>query len=178
MSLGLVIPLLTSLTPATEAAAESQWSPLPSDQWQALRKATDVPVKVTFRVHETDGYFPPADATHFAWAVKLDEATMRAARPELFEGPTRILYPFASLGFTLFSPICPHLGGRYTWIAGESRFICPLHGSQFSTSGAHLAGPAPRGLDPLPLREMNGATQVTWIEYRGNTPDHIILKIG
>ena len=31
-------------------------------------------------------------------------------------------------------------------------------------------GPAPRGLDPLPLREQNGKAEVTWIDYQSNTP--------
>jgi menaquinol-cytochrome c reductase iron-sulfur subunit len=177
ISLGLTIPLLTSLTPAT-AAAENEWSPLPHDQWTALQKATDTPVKVTFSVHDVDGYLPAADAKHFVWAVKVDEATMRATRPELFAGATKIAYPIANLGFTLFSPVCPHLGGRYEWIDGQSKFHCPLHGSEFTKTGARISGPAQRGLDPLPLRQMNRRAQVTWIEFKGNTPDRIVIRIG
>ena len=82
------------------------------------------------------------------------------------------------MGFTIFSPICPHLGCRFSWVDAQNKFICPCHGSEFTGIGTHVAGPAPRGLDPLPLRESNGKAELTWIEYKQNTPDHIVLRIG
>ena len=42
--------------------------------------------------------------------------------------------------------------------------------------GPHVAGPAPRGLDPLPFRERNGAAEVTWIVYQSNTPQRIVVS--
>ncbi len=44
---------------------------------------------------------------------------------------------------------CTHLNCPVTWYAGVSgigRYICPCHGSQFTITGAHVAGPAPRPL--------------------------------
>lgn len=37
---------------------------------------------------------------------------------------------------------CPHLGCTPRWEAGTRRFRCPCHGSQFSTEGVALNGPA------------------------------------
>jgi Rieske Fe-S protein len=135
-------------------------------------------VKVTFMLHESNGYFGAVDLEQFFWAIRADEATMRKKRPQLFEGIEKVPYPVVNLGFVVFSPICPHLGCKYTWTDSINKFACPCHGSQFTNVGEHVAGPALRGLDPLPLRDFQGKVQVEWIEYKQNTPDHIILKVG
>ena len=177
ITLGLAIPLLSSLSPAPDAL-RNDWTPLTPAEWAALQKATDTPIKVTFTLHQVDGYLPPADDQEFVWAIKANTAELKAKRPELFEGPTKLPYPVVNLGFTIFSPVCPHLGCRYSWIDVQNKFICPCHGSEFTNLGNHVAGPAPRGLDPLPLREVNGKAELTWIEYKQDTPDHIVLQIG
>jgi menaquinol-cytochrome c reductase iron-sulfur subunit len=177
IGLGLVIPLLTSLVPPHDAN-NSEWSPLTPDEAAALQKATDKPVKVTFQLHETNGYFGASDSEQFVWAVKVDEATMRKKRPGLFSGAEKLPYAVVNMGFVIFSPICPHLGCRYNWDPKLGRFACPCHGSEYTNIGEHVAGPALRGLDPLPLKDFDGKVQVEWIEYKQNTPDHIILKVG
>ena len=177
IGLGLAVPLITSLVPTSDANA-SEWSPLTPAEADQLKKATETPVKVTFNLHETNGYFGASDTEQFFWAVRTNEETMRKKRPQLFDGIEKVPYPVVSMGFTVFSPICPHLGCRYTWIGAANRFECPCHGSQYTNIGEHVAGPALRGLDPLPLRDFNGKVEVEWIEYKQNTPDHIILKVG
>jgi Rieske Fe-S protein len=179
IGLGLAVPLITSLVPSPDAVGGNDWSPLTAAEWAALQKATDKPIKVTFSLHEVDGYLPPADTDQFVWAVKATEADFKAKRPELFAaGGDHLPYPVGYMGFTIFSPICPHLGCRYSWVDGQSKFICPCHGSEYTNLGEHLAGPAPRGLDPLPLQESNGKAELTWIEYKQNTPDLVVLRIG
>jgi len=177
ITLAIAVPVLTSLVPAADAVGNA-WSPLTPDEWAALQKATAKPIKVTFTLHQVDGYLPPEDDAEFVWAVKANEADFKAKRPDLFEGSTKIPYPLVYLGFTIFSPICPHLGCRFSWVDAQNKFICPCHGSEFTNIGTHIAGPAPRGLDPLPLRAVNGKAELTWIEYKQNTPDHIVLRIG
>lgn len=177
IGLGLAVPLITSLIPAGEAVS-NDWSPLTDEEFAALEKATATPIKVTFNLHQVDGYLPPEDDAEFVWAIKADLEEFKKDRPELFSGPTAVSYPVVNMGFTIFSPICPHLGCRYSWVQAQNKFICPCHGSEYSNIGTHLAGPAPRGLDPLPLREVNGKAQLEWIEYKQDTPDHIVLRIG
>ena len=46
---------------------------------------------------------------------------------------------------------CPHLGCTVPWISGENQFICPCHGSVYEYNGARVSGPAPRGMDIMPL---------------------------
>jgi Rieske Fe-S protein len=175
IGLAIAIPCVTSLIPAADALA-SNWSPLSPDELASLKKATLKPIKVSFAVKDTDGYLPESSTDEFVWAIKADEAIMKAKRPELFEGTAKLPYPVVNLGFVIFSPICPHLGCRYAWSDELNKFACPCHGSQYTTYGAHTAGPAQRGLDPLPLRDQSGAAQITWIQYEGNVPDHVVLS--
>lgn len=178
IGLGLVIPLVTSLIPAADAVTD-QWSALTPAEAAALKKASaTTPVKVTFQLHETNGYFGATDAEQFVWAVAATPEQMKEARPDLFIGADKMPYDTVNMGFVIFSPLCPHLGCRYAWNDGQKKFVCPCHGSVYSELGAHEAGPALRGLDPLPLREFQGKVQVTWIEYQQNTPAHVVLRVG
>jgi menaquinol-cytochrome c reductase iron-sulfur subunit len=178
IGLGIAIPVITSLLPPADATTD-QWSALTPDEVAALKKATNSPVKVTFAVHETNGYFGASDTEQFVWAVKASDDQVRKERPELFtDGPDKVPYPVVNMGFVVFSPICPHLGCRYAWNQPQNKFICPCHGSVYSDLGKHEAGPALRGLDPLPLRDFQGKVQITWIEYATNTPALIVQKVG
>ena len=42
--------------------------------------------------------------------------------------------------------VCTHLGCVVPWNAGENRFICPCHGSQYNNEGKVVRGPAPLSL--------------------------------
>jgi Rieske Fe-S protein len=176
IGLGIAIPVVTSLIPSAEASAEN-WSPLTADEMAKLKTATDKPIKVSFAVKNKDGYLPESSTDEFVWAVKTDDATMKAKRPELFEKPPNgVPYSVVNMGFVVFSPICPHLGCRYAWDDQLNKFACPCHGSQYTNLGVHTAGPAQRGLDPLPLQDKDGTAEVTWIQYEQNVPDHIVLS--
>lgn len=48
--------------------------------------------------------------------------------------------------FTAVDVACTHQGTSVFFSAGSDRFICPNHGSEFSTSGSVLQGPATRSL--------------------------------
>ena len=178
IGLGLAIPLITSLVPPSSGSTD-QWSPLTPDEAAQLKKATEKsPVRVTFKLHETNGYFGSTDTDQFVWAVRATDQQMQQERPELFNGIDKVPYPVVNMGFVVFSPICPHLGCRFAWVQAQSKFLCPCHGSVYSELGKHEAGPALRGLDPLPLRDYQGKVEVTWIEYATNTPAMIVQKIG
>jgi cytochrome b6-f complex iron-sulfur subunit len=42
--------------------------------------------------------------------------------------------------------ICTHLGCVVPWNAGQNKFICPCHGSQYDNTGKVVRGPAPLSL--------------------------------
>lgn len=182
--IGLVvaIPCLTSLVPESIVhpdKAGGTWAPLSAADLKSLENSTNNPVKITFSFKYADGYLPPSEDTQFVWGVKFtpeQEQSFKANRPDLFgKKADEVPYPAVTMGFVVFSSICPHLGCRYQWQAEAKRFICPCHGSQFGIQGEKLAGPAPRGLDPLPFRETNGTAEITWIQYKSGTPDRVIV---
>jgi Rieske Fe-S protein len=189
IGIGAIITVVVGIPSAISLIPESllkpsqlggTWTPLAPEEFKALAASVDSPVKLTFSFKYQDGYLPPVDDTQFAWGVKLSPAeisSFQEKRPDLFDKPSdKVAYDaVSSMGFVVFSSICPHLGCRYNWDASAKRFICPCHGSQFDVVGAHVAGPAPRGLDPLPFREHNGAAEVTWIQYRSQEPDRVIV---
>lgn len=42
---------------------------------------------------------------------------------------------------------CTHLGCTPSWLASDTKFKCPCHGSGFRISGINFEGPAPRALE-------------------------------
>ena len=177
IGIGLAIPLVTSLLPPS-GEGNDQWSGLTPEQADAFKKATaNAPVKVTFNTHEANAYFGATDTEQFVWAVRVSDDEFAKARPDL-AGDGKVSYPVVNLGFAVFSPLCPHLGCRYAWADEQKKFVCPCHGSIYSELGVHEAGPALRGLDPLPLREYEGKVQITWIEFAPNQPGRVELKVG
>ncbi len=45
------------------------------------------------------------------------------------------------------STVCTHLGCTPNWLATDSKFKCPCHGSGFRMTGINFEGPAPRPLE-------------------------------
>jgi cytochrome b6-f complex iron-sulfur subunit len=45
------------------------------------------------------------------------------------------------------STVCTHLGCTPNWLAGESKFKCPCHGSGYYINGVNFEGPTPRPLE-------------------------------
>ena len=76
----------------------------------------------------------------------------------------------------VFSPICPHLGCRYTWHPQLNRFVCPCHGSVFNMEGKEVAGPAPRGLDTLPVEIKDDKLYVAWERFKVGIPQKVIIS--
>jgi len=70
-----------------------------------------------------------------------------------------------------FSAVCPHLGCAVGFDLARGVFACPCHTSAFSLDdGRRLAGPAPRGLDPLPVEVHDGEVLVTYQQFIQGIP--------
>jgi menaquinol-cytochrome c reductase iron-sulfur subunit len=181
IGLVLAIPTAISLVPESLIKGETTggtWSPLTADEFKSLQAATENPIKLDIRFTAQDGYLK-TDVEQFVWGLKLSPAEVadfKAKRPDLYKrAGGAIKYNAITMSFIIYSPICPHLGCYYQWQAGLKKFVCPCHGSVFSELGAWEAGPAPRGLDPLPFREADGKAEVTWIRYQTQQADRIIV---
>ncbi len=176
IGLSLAVPIIGGMMPS-EAESKGTWAPLSREEFEELNLATQTPVRLLFTYSVQDAYLAPTAEHEYVWGIKADPAEFVRERADLFRDGRPVL-PYApiNMGLAIFSPLCPHLGGRYNWIPDARIFRCPLHGSTFNFCGAHLGGPAPRGLDPLPLQERDGLAEIMWIRYRATTPDHIVVS--
>jgi Rieske Fe-S protein len=68
---------------------------------------------------------------------------------------------------------CPHLGCKVGYQAEHKGFGCPCHDSSFSIEGEHQGGPAPRSMDPLDTRVVNGEVEVRFVRYRAQVKERI-----
>ena len=62
--------------------------------------------------------------------------------------------------FTALTATCTHEGCTITGFSGQS-YVCPCHGSQFSTSGGVLNGPASRSLRQYQTQFAGGVLTIT-----------------
>jgi menaquinol-cytochrome c reductase iron-sulfur subunit len=177
IGLGLAIPIVGSLVPDVGSDGAT-WTGLDEAGWNELQAATNTPVQIDIKLTTKDAYLPEQGAPESVYGIKVkDPSKFRMDRSDIFvNGKDTLPYGVANLGFVIFSPICPHLGCRYQWKAELNRFACPCHGSQFDRDGAHIAGPAARGLDPLPLREQSGKAEVEWIRFQPTVPSRIVIS--
>jgi len=178
IGLGLAIPIVGSLIPDVGAGGAT-WTPLDEAGWKELQTATDKAVHINFNLSTKDAYLPTENAPESVWGIKVkDPSKFKADRSDLYlpDGKDSLPYQIVTMGFVIFSPICPHLGCRYNYDSDANKFACPCHGSQFDNLGKHIAGPAARGLDPLPLREQSGKAQIEWIRYQPTVPDRIVVS--
>lgn len=63
-------------------------------------------------------------------------------------------------GFLAMSRTCTHLSCTVPWVAGENKFVCPCHSSEFDIRGDVISPPAPRALDLYPVVIENNILKV------------------
>lgn len=73
---------------------------------------------------------------------------------------------------------CTHLGCAVPYDQGVGQFVCPCHGSAFTSDGDVLNQPAPRPLDLFPL-SINKAGEIVVdtsspVKREDVSPDHIV----
>jgi cytochrome b6-f complex iron-sulfur subunit len=75
-------------------------------------------------------------------------------------GSSYLVTRIAENSFNALTAICTHEQNLITGFS-SGRFVCPAHGSQFSTSGAVANGPAIRALQSFPTQFTNGVLTFT-----------------
>jgi cytochrome b6-f complex iron-sulfur subunit/menaquinol-cytochrome c reductase iron-sulfur subunit len=65
-----------------------------------------------------------------------------------------------------YSVVCPHLGCSINAEPAGNGFSCPCHTSAFAPDGKRIAGPAPRDMDELKTRIVQGFVEVDFHKYR------------
>lgn len=147
----LAVPVLRYiLYPLYSNSALSRWSKV--GLVDSLPAAGKPPVKMEITFRKLDG-----------WRETVTTESVYVLRSA--DGKVRVL-----------SAICPHLGCTVQWRASKSNFFCPCHGSTFSENGKHLAGPARRGMDPLPTRQDQGDLLVHFEFFREDVPNREVVS--
>jgi len=73
-----------------------------------------------------------------------------------------------------FNAECPHLGCKVGYDKAAKRFGCPCHDSAFDAEeGKVLGGPAPRSMDPLETRVVDGKVEVRFVRFRAQVPERV-----
>lgn len=66
----------------------------------------------------------------------------------------------------VYSSSCTHLGCKYDWDPRLQRFVCPCHNSVFGITGRVISGPAPRRLDTLQSKVVDGNLYVHFEQFK------------
>ena len=66
----------------------------------------------------------------------------------------------------VLSAVCTHLGCTVPWLEKQNKFICPCHQATFDGAGKLIGGPAPRGMDVLPVKIEQGILKVQYQFFR------------
>jgi quinol---cytochrome c reductase iron-sulfur subunit, bacillus type len=141
------IPVLRAfISPALKRPPEKGWVKVA----QADNLDIDTPVKVDFTETIDD-----------AW---VETRALRTVWLRTEDGET----------FTAFSGTCTHLGCAFALDTKDNIFRCPCHNGTFDLkTGQVLGGPPPRGLDPLPVRVVDGAVQIIYKQFRSGVPERV-----
>jgi Rieske Fe-S protein len=138
--------------------------------WAALKLRTrlkdDSPVFIPYTVERVEGYLEET-ITKGVWVIKPSPALASkiASRRENMEFP-QVGWANKPTDPVAFATKCPHLGCNVRWVAEEGHFICACHNSHFQLDGSVISGPAPRGMDTLPVRTDRGQLEVMDMEFR------------
>jgi len=126
----------------------------------------DKPVFVPYKVHRVEGYLEES-IRKGVWLIKPSAATAGqiASRKNTLRFP-EVGWANTRNDMVAFAPKCPHLGCNVHWSADQKAFLCPCHGSRFALDGHVIGGPAPRGLDTLPVRVHDDQIEVMDMEFR------------
>lgn len=144
----LAIPLVASIFGTVKKVKNKIFSRLTPVNTIPILK----PVNLNFETAKTDAFIKNVE-TQDAWVVKRSDTDI-----------------------TVFSPICPHLGCRYAWNSNQKLFICPCHNSVYTIDGKVVSGPAPRGLDTLPLKIEHGELYILWERFKVGIPQKIQVE--
>lgn len=77
--------------------------------------------------------------------------------------------------FRALSAVCTHLGCTVNRLGSGAGYFCPCHGSEFSTEGDVLSGPAPRGLEWLAVSRARDGRIVIDLRHQVEADKHLVV---
>lgn len=136
----LAAPLIRfTLFPLTAKTTETKWSDAgPISELET----SDKPLTRTVMVEQIDG-----------WRKSISEKIVYVTKDSAGQ-------------LSVLSAVCPHLGCSVQWQDGKKAFVCPCHSAQYESNGTRTGGPAPRGMDTLESKIVNGRLMVRYQYFR------------
>jgi menaquinol-cytochrome c reductase iron-sulfur subunit len=143
ITLFLSVPFVSFLIPSSNEGGEEKFIKVPN--FPGI--PTEKPTKMTFSYVDKQAFIT-SNVVYDIWVTKhaADKATV-------------------------YSPLCPHLNCRYTFV--ENLYKCPCHGSVFNQDGKCIAGPSPRPLDTLAYKIESGELFVKWELFKAGIPEKV-----
>ncbi len=139
-------------------------------------KKENIGFQFKFKRGFKEAFMPEQQIEKNIWIVKATPEVQKAVYggkdSKFYDNKGDVLHVNkANSPYIGFSGKCPHLGCGYKWRRTKSNpdgvFLCPCHLSLYDAAGRVISGPAPRGLDVLPLKvDAAGEIQIVDIEYK------------
>ena len=176
IGLPLVYPVLKFLMKPMYAPFDNRWV----DVGNVNRiKAENKGVQFKYKKRVKEAFMPEADVDKNVWILKATpevlEQVYGGKDMDFQDSKGRVVWTNKrNFPYVAYSGKCPHLGCGYKWRKvpklGREIFLCPCHLSIYDSAGKVLDGPAPRPLDPVPIRVTSGGDiQIIDVEYKAGT---------
>lgn len=173
LALPLLYPVLKYVMKPMYAPFDNRWIKIGNVN---KIKTEDVGVQFKFRKLVKEAFMPEAEVDKNVWVLKASppvlEEVYRGKDMEFRDSTGQVVWTNKrDFPYVVYSGKCPHLGCGYKWRKvpklGREIFLCPCHLSIYDPSGKVLDGPAPRPLDPLPIRvAASGDIEIIDMEYK------------
>ncbi|MBM4123845.1 MAG: ubiquinol-cytochrome c reductase iron-sulfur subunit [Nitrospira sp.] len=175
VALPLAVPVLRYLMKPMYAPFDNHWIKIGN---VGKIKTNDVGIQFKYKKKFKEAFMPEAEIDKNVWILKASPAVLedvyKGKDMDFHDATGRLLWTNKqNVPYVVFSGKCPHLGCGYKWRAHKvlgQVFLCPCHLSIYNAGGKVLDGPAPRPLDPLPIRvAANGDIEIIDMEFKAGT---------
>ena len=175
IGLPLAFPVLRYLMKPMYAPFDNQWLQIGN---AGKIKQEDVEGQVKYKRKIKEAYMPEQEIDKNVWVLKATpkvlDSIYQGKDMEFRDVTGKSLWTNKKdVPYVAFSGKCPHLGCGFKWRTHKTLgqvFLCPCHLSIYDAAGKVLDGPAPRALDPLPIK-VTAAGEITIIdmEFKAGT---------
>jgi Rieske Fe-S protein len=179
IGLPLAFPVLKYLMKPMYAPFDNRWLRIGN---VGKIKTDDVGVQFKYKKKVKEAFMPEAEIEKNVWILKAKPETLE----KIYHGKDMEFRDLSGktvwvnkkdVPYVVYSGKCPHLGCGFKWrshkILGQV-FLCPCHLSIYDQTGKVLDGPAPRPLDPLPIRvSAGGDIEIIDMEFKAGTKAQI-----
>jgi Rieske Fe-S protein len=145
-------------------------------------KQNDLGVQFQYKKKVKEAYMPESEVEKSVWVLKASSEVLdkvyQGKDQEFRDALGKLIWTNKKdFPYIAFSGKCPHLGCAFKWRQHKTLgqvFLCPCHLSIYNASGKVLDGPAPRGLDALPIRvSASGEVEVVDMEFKAGVKSQI-----